>query len=229
MNQGSFLGFPPLQRSTDRGIRSGHRLAFGARAAGGGARGLRRASVREAPGLLAVAAAQCTCCLPPARPTSPMSRATNPRHGSHLSHPRYVPQRLRPHRYRGWGVRRRAAAHQLHAGARRLRLRHPGAHLAHREGERDRGVSWGAGCSLEPLGPLLTHLHCSTPFLWNILSAFLPALTTWVRGPLSPRRKFSFRPRRIRRARPHGLGTPGTQNRHTKQVFQDTNHSLSDF
>jgi hypothetical protein len=40
------------------------------------------------------------------------------------------------------------------------------------------------GLFLEPLG---LFLHTSIPFIWRILSAFLPARTPWLRGPVSPR------------------------------------------
>ena len=40
------------------------------------------------------------------------------------------------------------------------------------------------GAHLNSLG---LFLRISIPFIWHILSAFLPACTPWLRGPVSPR------------------------------------------
>ena len=37
------------------------------------------------------------------------------------------------------------------------------------------------------LNPLGLFLRTSIPFMWRVLSAFLPARTPWLRGPVSPR------------------------------------------
>jgi hypothetical protein len=54
------------------------------------------------------------------------------------------------------------------------------------------------GAHLTPLGlflnPLGLFLRTSVPFIWCILSAFLPARTPWLRGPVSPRRCWRTRP-----------------------------------